>query len=116
MSKKGGWCPECEAEGADPQHTRRTILCGKHHHRKYKQTPTGAAAVEAANTKYSRSDKGREKKAEYWAKYYASEHGRRIVRRRDAIRVQGPMNIAVARQEQYERQPFGSSPNKEDEK
>lgn len=25
-----GWCPECEKEGAEPQHSRSTVLCNKH--------------------------------------------------------------------------------------
>lgn len=32
--KKGGWCPDCEAEGLDPKHKYGTILCPKHYHRR----------------------------------------------------------------------------------
>jgi hypothetical protein len=44
--KKGGWCPECESEGKDPRHNRRTVLCGMHHNRWYRQSPGGRAAYE----------------------------------------------------------------------
>lgn len=34
MTKRGGWCPDCEAEGADPKHKHGSILCPKHYQRR----------------------------------------------------------------------------------
>lgn len=44
--ERGGWCPECEAEGKDPRHKRTTILCGRHWRRAYAKTEEGQQAAE----------------------------------------------------------------------
>lgn len=44
-----GWCPECEAEGADdPRHgySKGVSLCNKHWLRQYRRTARGRAALQ----------------------------------------------------------------------
>lgn len=57
-----GTCPECEAEGIDPQHTRTAGpgLCPRHYMRRYRATQEGKAVSDAANVRYRESEKGRE--------------------------------------------------------
>lgn len=64
-----GWCPECAAEGSNPEHKRTLAegLCKKHYMRHYRATKKGKEAV----SRYNRSDKAREQRK----RWYKTEAG-----------------------------------------
>lgn len=73
----GGWCTDCEEEGADPRHSHGKNFCNKHRIRRWRQTPAGKASQRRSEKKYDTSEKGIARRKTY----QKSEKGKKAVKR-----------------------------------